>query len=524
MNGTSLKVRCLASTRISESTCQEQESKEEVKGEVHDQEASEEFGIEHLPIRGGRNLQHVSYTEAQSDSTVDHCSDASSEESEDDSNDDLNEKSSDDSADSCSNASDDETSHDSGKKPSHATSSAEYDKNHTSCIQEAQLSPDGTCIFTSDFNRTFSVYPIAPTLKTSPTTLPLAPYAKFTSPDPIWAFATNPLFNLHDASSTHVLISRRDRYITLHNALWDLSIPSYTTTTPATPINISAPINSYKLINPLTEAVVAPLSLVYSSTGTHFFAGHANAIATFDLTYPDAPIHTIRTIPSANSKLKGGGRGFKGVVTALALDPTSALLAAGARTRHIGIYDSDTGREVTTMSLPGTLDGRKLSSATNTRNVIGDGVSSLKYSPCGSYLYVAERMSDALLIYDVRNFSLALAYCAGRKAVTKQRLGFDVWGDGGESHEVWAGGTDGNVRVWRDPWRKEGAVEADEVVCVGEGDGSVVGSLVHGSGGLAVTACGKMDTDGLGAKGKLRGGGRRPKFREWGSLEILGLS
>jgi hypothetical protein len=125
MNGTSLKVRCLASTRISESTCQEQESKEEVKGEVHDQEASEEFGIEHLPIRGGRNLQHVSNTEAQSDSTVDHCSDASSEESEDDSDDDLNEKSSDDSADSCSNASDDETSHDSGKKHSHATSSAE---------------------------------------------------------------------------------------------------------------------------------------------------------------------------------------------------------------------------------------------------------------------------------------------------------------------------------------------------------------------------------------------------------------
>jgi hypothetical protein len=71
----------------------------------------------------------------------------------------------------------------------------------------------------------------------------------------------------------------------------------------------------------------------------------------------------------------------------------------------------------------------------------------------------------------------------------------------------------------------EGAVEADEVVKVGEGDASVVGTMVHGSGSLAVAACGSVDVGGeVGSKGRRGGGGGRPRYREWGSLEILGLS
>jgi hypothetical protein len=42
-----------------------------------------------------------------------------------------------------------------------------------------------------------------------------------------------------------------------------------------------------------------------------------------------------------------------------------------------------------------------------------------------------------------RNFSLALGFCTGRKALTMQKLGFDVWNAGaspydieGSSHEI----------------------------------------------------------------------------------------
>jgi WD40 repeat protein len=406
-----------------------------------------------------------------------------------------------------------------------------------SCIQEAQLSPDGTCIFTSDYDRAFSVYPIATDVLDSTATRPLKVYAQFKSADPIWAFAANPLFNLQDSSSTHVLVSRRDRYITLHNALWDVSA-SYPSTEPQTsPVDIHTPLASYKLINHLNEAVTAPLSLAYSTSGTHFFAGTQNSIAIFDLTNTDDPIHTIPTIPSKRNKLKGGGRGFKGYVSALSVSPPTStssegLLAAGARTRYVGIYDCISGSEVTHFSLPGTVDGKKLRNE-NLAHIMGDGVSSLKWSPCGRYLYVAERQSDVLLIYDVRNFALALGYCAGRTALTKQKLGFDVWNAGASpydvesiAHEVWAGGTDGKVRVWKDPYLKEGAVEADEVVDVGDGETMpVVGTLVHASGNLAVTARGILETgDDTLERGVRRGGSIRPRFSERGCLDILGLS
>ena len=166
----------------------------------------------------------------------------------------------------------------------------------------------------------------------------------------------------------------------------------------------------------------------------------------------------------------------------------------------------------------------KLPRNKNLTHVMGSGVSSLKWSPCARYLYVAERNSDVLLIYDVRNFSYALAHCAGRKAKTKQKLGFDVWNAGqspydieGTSHEVWAGGTDGKVRVWRDPYVREGAVEPDEVVEVyGKEEVPVVGTLVHASGSLAVAACGVVGID---EDGK-RKGERRVLVSDRMSLEM----
>jgi hypothetical protein len=515
MSGSSLKVRCLASTRISEQAWLAQKSKEEVesKDELSTQDHKKGYSFEGNQDSVelvDRTLVNRGQDEAEEE---DHVPSKPVSESS-----------------SGSESDPESTSDDSSTMSSGGDHGADY----TSCVQEAQLSPDGSCVLTSDFNRSFSVYPIDTTIQAETGTRHLKPYAQFKSADPIWAFAVNPLFNVNDANSTHVLISRRDRYITLHNALWDVS-QSHSTDSPNQPVNIAQPLASYKLINHLTEAVSAPLSLTYSHSGTHFFAGLQNSIATFDLSYPDDPIHTIATIPSARSKLKGGGRGFKGWISALTLSPETAfshssLLAAGSRTRNVGIYDATSGEEVTTFSLPGTLNGRKLANA-NMRHVMGDGVSSLKYSPCGSYLYVAERQSDVLLIYDVRNFSLALGYCAGRAALTKQKLGFDVWNAGaspydieGMAHEVWAGGTDGMVRVWRDPYRKEGAVEADEVVSVGEGDAGVVGTMVHASGGLAVAACGRVEIGAEGLKGKERGGLGRPKCREWGSVEILGLS
>jgi hypothetical protein len=47
--------------------------------------------------------------------------------------------------------------------------------------------------------------------------------------------------------------------------------------------------------------------------------------------------------------------------------------------------------------------------------------------------------------------------------------------------------------VWRDPYVKEGAIEADEIFQVGNGDAPVVGTMVHANGGMAATACGRIE-------------------------------
>lgn len=387
----------------------------------------------------------------------------------------------------------------------------------------------------------FSVYPIDTDILSEPSTRGLNPYSAFKSADPLWAFSVNPYFDLNDASTTTVLVSRRDQYISLHNALWDVSQshsnpPEDSKETPSVPrpVNISTKLASYKLIDHLTELVIAPASLVHTHSGTHFLAGECDRIALFNMEYTSDPISKIQTIPSKRNKLKGGGYGFKGVISALSISPSSStsrtgILAAGSRTRYIGLYDAEgSGEEITHFSLPGQVNGRKVFGNEEERRLLGTGVSQLKWSACGKYLFVAERMSDVLLIYDIRKFERGLGYCTGRKAMTTKRMGFDVWsagdayGQDNVAHEIWAGGTDGRIRVWKDPHLKEGAVEADEVVKVS--DAPIASTLVHPCGSLAVAASGCQEFGkGEMGKGRSRGGGPMPRFREWGGLDILGL-
>jgi len=118
----------------------------------------------------------------------------------------------------------------------------------------------------------------------------------------------------------------------------------------------------------------------------------------------------------------------------------------------------------------------------------GAGITKVEWSPCGRYLYIAERKSDGALVYDIRVAGKRLGWLGGRKAVTWQRLGIDAV-RAGEGHEVWAGGTDGKVRMWKGPSDKEGLVEASFEWDAGEDP--VVAALVHPSGTVAATCFGQ---------------------------------
>lgn len=216
---------------------------------------------------------------------------------------------------------------------------------------------------------------------------------------------------------------------------------------------------SYSLINPTTEAFITPHSMIYPSTlgGTHFLTGSDSMICLFDVSRPgtSGPVSWMPTIPSKRKQIVGGGVGMKGIVSALAINPLGdGILAAGTFTRHVGLYSSNGSGE-----LLGTFNVAKTDA---NRAIGGRGITQLSWSPCGRYLYIVERKSDGVLVYDIRVTGQMLGYLRGRKAMTNQRLDIDIVSSGVDgAHEVWAGGTDGVMRVWRNPIFSAGGQDPD---------------------------------------------------------------
>ena len=261
-------------------------------------------------------------------------------------------------------------------------------------------------------------------------------YSQFSPGEPIYAFSTYPYYDLRNPSSTLVLSSIRDHPLQLTNAL----------------INDSSIVASYPLVSPTTEIYHAPHSLTFNAAGNHFIAGSGSLIAVFDLNRNgEEPIERVATIPSRRKKLKGGGVGMKGLVSSLDIS-TDKILAAGTFTRCIGLYGNEgLGDCIAVFSLAGqTLSGEAIG---------GSGVTQVLWSPCGRYLNVAERKSDGIMVYDVRVAGKLLCWLRGRKANTNQRLGINAI-QTSQNFEIWAGGTDGFVRYWRNPGLHEGSMEA----------------------------------------------------------------
>jgi telomerase Cajal body protein 1 len=306
----------------------------------------------------------------------------------------------------------------------------------------------------------------------------LSPYSILRCPEPSYAVTSYPLFNLSDPATTLVLSSPRDLPIRLSNALY----PSVLAT--------------YPLISPTTEAYATPSSLLFSS-GTHFLTGTDSLIALFDLSRDGSgPLTRLPTIPSKRHKMKGSGIGMRGIVSALSLQPvsssddpsTESLLAAGTWTRWVSLYDAS--------GLGGTVANWTIASAADSEAMIGGaGVSQTIWSPCGRYLFVVERKSSGVLIYDIRVTRRLVGWLEGRVAETNQRLGVDVFTAAGEGPcEVWAGGVDGTLRAWRNVAMNEGPKRPDWQWVAHE---SVVsGAVVHPSGTVVATCSGKrMELD-----------------------------
>jgi telomerase Cajal body protein 1 len=307
-------------------------------------------------------------------------------------------------------------------------------------------------------------------------------YSALASPEPVNAIASYPFYNLQDPATTLLLSAVRDHPVRLSSAL------------------TAQLVSSYPLVHPTTEAYISPHSLTFSKSDSKFLAGSQSLISVFDLSRPgNGPIRSLRTGTRKGIQFDQAGMKMNGIISALTIDPTSGVLAAGTFSRCIGLYGSvGEGDCLGVFSVAGTDADEK---------VRGQGVTQLIWSPCGRYLYIVERKSDGAMIYDIRKTGQLVGWLQGRHAMTNQRLGVGIVGvTDGDGHEIWAGGIDGVIRVWRNPHRREGGVKPDttwnghggefEQVCKSGNRmltliAAISGTTVHPSGVVLATCSGE---------------------------------
>ncbi|QSZ34424.1 hypothetical protein DSL72_006016 [Monilinia vaccinii-corymbosi] len=319
-------------------------------------------------------------------------------------------------------------------------------------FKSAQWTPDGTTLLTSSADNQIRTFILPPTLLDDPSIpLTITPHTTHSFPTSLNCLTPYPHFTLSDPSTTLYLSCPNSLPIRLTNILSPNPAPQAT----------------YNLICPTTEKYLTPSSILWSAPGAHFLTGTDCLISLFDVSRPGStgPTTKLATIPSKRHKMKGGGVGMRGIVSALALPsspdhntthhPRTGILAAGTWTRWIGLYDaSGLGGTVATWDIRAAADAEA--------GIGGQGVGELGWSACGRYLWVAERKSRGVLVYDVRVTGKLVAWLEGRAAETNQRMGVACFeGQRGGGMEIWAGGTDGVVRVWEGVGGKEGACERD---------------------------------------------------------------
>ena len=332
-------------------------------------------------------------------------------------------------------------------RPGYENKCARVDGYQSNLFHLAQFSGDGTTIVALNEDRCLRSF-VLPTDLLEETQQPhhLAAQSTLQVPTNVQSYAIYPHFNLPDRSTTVVLSASNDLPISLNNAL-DFETAHAT----------------YHLVHRYTEAYIAPSSLLWMQNGRHFVAGSKDQISIFDPSRDGSgPVVRHKTARGKyGNKLPGSASNPRiGLVSALSIN-SKGLLAAGTRDRQVGIYEQGgKGDCVTSFSVA--------SSAGEQDSVQGKGITHLAWSPCGTYLVVAERQSDGMQVFDLRNMLRRVSWLSGRKADTTQKLGLDVVPTA-EGYEVWAGGTDGIVRMWKDPGSLDGEHVPNDSIKLHEG-------------------------------------------------------
>ncbi|KAI9472107.1 MAG: WD40-repeat-containing domain protein [Benjaminiella poitrasii] len=288
-------------------------------------------------------------------------------------------------------------------------------------FRNVKWSPDGSCLLSNSADNVIRLFQLPTNVyedaEDADRVLPMVPTMGIREGESIYDFAWYPAMTMQDPSTCCFLTSVRDHPI----QLWDL----YSGTVRAT----------YRAIDH-RERFIGPNALSFNPDGSKIYCGYENMIEIFDAqTLASEKRPTIAT-------RKTKRRGQNGLISCF--DFTDGYYAAGSYSRSIGLYD-DTNHD---LCLKLMLDNNQ-----------GSGVTQVKFSDDGLYLYSVSRQTNSVLCWDVRETENVL-FELPRPGKTNQRIQLDV-----RSRFVVTGDTDGNVLVYD--------------VTKGEGDKLVSRTRVH---------------------------------------------
>eukprot|EP00308_Calcidiscus_leptoporus_P009166 CAMPEP_0119374216 /NCGR_PEP_ID=MMETSP1334-20130426/30008_1 /TAXON_ID=127549 /ORGANISM="Calcidiscus leptoporus, Strain RCC1130" /LENGTH=462 /DNA_ID=CAMNT_0007392223 /DNA_START=78 /DNA_END=1466 /DNA_ORIENTATION=- len=287
----------------------------------------------------------------------------------------------------------------------------EYAESHcrNNCLKGVKWSPDGACLLTASEDQKLRLFELPQSTVQGQVdsgehaTGELRSTLCVNEGDSIYDYCWYPLMDSAAPVTCCFVSTARDHPI----HMWDAYDGSLRAT--------------YTARNHLDE-VASAFSVAFEPTGNRFYCGFERAVRIFDISRPGLAVET-----RATSKSRRSHEGQRGIISCIHFSPDySGLYAAGSFAGSTGLYVENAP------GLIALLGGHT------------GGVTQVRFSHDGLYLFTAARCDGRILLWDARNTCQVLASFE-RRASTNQRIGFDLSAD---SRGLITASQDGRVLVY----------------------------------------------------------------------------
>ena len=155
------------------------------------------------------------------------------------------------------------------------------------------------------------------------------------------------------------------------------------------------------------DEIEAAQSISFNLAGDKIYSGANRVIRIFDAANPGRQETNVPTCKTRKDKF-----GQKGIISAISFCPDfSGLYAAGSFSQNVGLYAENTNKRQALVQ------------------PLGMGVTHLKWSPCGYYLWAGGRKKSDIVCIDIRMSKREVGR-VDRPLTSNQRVSFDIdpWG------------------------------------------------------------------------------------------------